>query len=42
MIKGNKEFIMIDEQQVVFDELLRLSKETVNNWKKNEQKVYIL
>lgn len=43
MIKGNKEFVMIDEQQVVFDELLRLSKETVNNWKKNEQKgVYIV
>ncbi|MCR5608279.1 MAG: DUF2075 domain-containing protein [Lachnospiraceae bacterium] len=34
MVKGNKEFIMIDEQKVVFEEILRLSKLSQKDYKK--------
>ena len=34
MIKGNKEFVMIDEQRVAYDEILRLSDECQKDCKK--------
>lgn len=38
MIRGNKEFIMIDEQKVVYDELLNISESAI----KENKKVFIL
>lgn len=34
MLKGNKEFIMIDEQKVAYEEILRLSLQSQNDFKK--------
>lgn len=34
MLKGNKEFYMIDEQKVIFEEAIYLAKEAINNNKK--------
>ncbi|MCR5720621.1 MAG: DUF2075 domain-containing protein [Lachnospiraceae bacterium] len=34
MIKGNREFIMIDDQKVVYEEILRLSQQCMTDFKK--------
>ncbi len=34
MLKGNKEFVMIDDQKVVYEEILRLSKQCMKDYKK--------
>ena len=34
MIRGNREFIMIDEQQVAYEDILRLSKQCQKDGKK--------
>lgn len=34
MLKGNKEFVMIDDQKVVYEEILRLSKKSMEDFKK--------
>lgn len=35
MIKGNQEFVMIDDQKVVYEEILDISRESVNHNQKN-------
>ena len=34
MLEGNREFIMIDEQKVVFEEIIRISEECLRDYKK--------
>ena len=34
MLKGNREFIMIDEQKVAYENILRLSEQCQNDFKK--------
>ncbi len=34
MLKGNQEFVMIDDQKVVYEEILRLSQKCMNDFKK--------
>lgn len=34
MLKGNKEFLMIDDQKVVYEEILKIAKESKNDLKK--------
>ncbi len=34
MLKGNKEFVMIDEQKVAYEEILRLSEQCLKDYKK--------
>ena len=35
MIKGNQEFVMIDDQKVVYEEILEISRESMDNNEKN-------